>query len=224
MTLTIIATGSRGNCYALEDSEGRKLLLDAGISYKSILRGIGYNTLGIQGICVTHTHMDHYRAVPEMEKLRFNVFKGYESEVIQSMQMGPYTVKSFRVEHDVPCCGYHISHDEMGTLVYFTDTEYCKYRFGAEHFLVECNYDERLLDDEHPALEHVLRGHMELKTTVGFLQNSVSRRTRTVTICHMSDRNLDLLTASQDIQESLPEDVTFHIASPGEKILLQKGE
>lgn len=224
MTLTVIGTGSSGNCYALEDSTGRKLLLDVGMSYKSILRGIGFNILGIQGICVTHIHADHYRAVPDMEALRFEVFKGYESELIETRRFGPYTVKSFRVEHDVPCCGYHITHEEMGTLVYFTDTEYCKYRFGAEHFLVECNYDERFLDDEHPAWEHVLRGHMELQTTVGFLRSSVSERTRTVTICHMSTQNLNLETASSDIKATLPDDVVFNIATPGKKIILTKGD
>lgn len=57
MRLCCIATGSSGNCYALQDNSGKILLLDAGISIKDIKIGINFKVSNIVGSVITHGHL-----------------------------------------------------------------------------------------------------------------------------------------------------------------------
>ena len=57
MELKIIGTGSTGNTYSLIDKTGRIMLLDAGLSYNSILRGIDFKTTKIDGVLISHHHL-----------------------------------------------------------------------------------------------------------------------------------------------------------------------
>ena len=47
MTLIkVLATGSSGNCYIIQAGE-EKLVLECGIDYKSILKGLNYSIKGV---------------------------------------------------------------------------------------------------------------------------------------------------------------------------------
>lgn len=57
------SSGSCGNCYYLE-CDGQAVLIDAGTSIRSLKRYMGISGLSmdtVQGILVTHDHMDHIR-------------------------------------------------------------------------------------------------------------------------------------------------------------------
>ena len=61
MELCSIASGSSGNCIYV-GTEGSHILIDAGISGKRIEEGLNsleLKTSDIQGILVTHQHIDH---------------------------------------------------------------------------------------------------------------------------------------------------------------------
>ena len=61
MRLVPIASGSSGNCIYV-GSESTHLLVDAGISAKRIVEGINsleLNTDDIDGLLITHEHVDH---------------------------------------------------------------------------------------------------------------------------------------------------------------------
>lgn len=57
MFLRTIATGSSGNSYALISSTGEILLLDLGISEKTIKKGIDWKISDVVGAVVTHKHL-----------------------------------------------------------------------------------------------------------------------------------------------------------------------
>src|SRR5437016_11528781 len=63
--LTILGSGSSGNCAFLESSETR-LLVDAGLSGRQIrqrLLGIGRAPESLNGILITHEHSDHIQGL-----------------------------------------------------------------------------------------------------------------------------------------------------------------
>ncbi|WP_342771660.1 MBL fold metallo-hydrolase, partial [Methanoculleus sp. UBA331] len=65
MKLTILASGSKGNCTYLRGERGA-LLIDAGLSARETLRRLraaGGDAGLIEGILVTHEHIDHIRGV-----------------------------------------------------------------------------------------------------------------------------------------------------------------
>ena len=61
ITLYVLGSGSRGNCFAVE-SDGEALLIDAGFSAKEIERraeAAGLELSRVAGIALTHEHGDH---------------------------------------------------------------------------------------------------------------------------------------------------------------------
>ena len=72
--LNVIGTGSRGNCLAVYDSRGNYILLDAGLTFNKILKGLDYNTHGLSGAFVTHRHQDHSKAIKDLLKYGVKVY------------------------------------------------------------------------------------------------------------------------------------------------------
>ena len=63
--LTLLGSGSSGNCAFLETG-GTRLLIDAGLSGRQIrqrLLTIGRAPEGLSGILVTHEHSDHVQGL-----------------------------------------------------------------------------------------------------------------------------------------------------------------
>lgn len=213
MTLDILATGSSGNCYILTDSDGQVLILDVGIKFERIMNGIDFKLNNIEGICVTHEHKDHSLSADRFKRMGILI-----ADKPGIYSFGNFKVRTFDLVHDVPCIGFYISHKEIGSMVYLTDTEYCKYRFpNINHILVECNYDKDLLSGEHPAKEHILTGHMELQTVKDFIKANKTNELKTVILCHMSRENLDCQKAHESIKEIFN---NTYLAYIGERITL----
>ena len=62
------ASGSSGNCYMVR-SEGTVLLVDVGIAGKHVIAGLrehGHEPEHVDGILVTHEHIDHIKSIRMM--------------------------------------------------------------------------------------------------------------------------------------------------------------
>ena len=72
MRLFVLGSGSRGNCFALETSDG-VLLIDAGFSAREIERRAetaGVSLAALRGIVLTHEHGDHACGAPLLARRR----------------------------------------------------------------------------------------------------------------------------------------------------------
>lgn len=223
MTLKILQTGSSGNCYLLQNKT-ETLIIEAGIPYKRILKGLDFNLMDVVGVVISHTHQDHSKSADGFKRAGIPVFDSYDSEAEKQVRTyGNFVIHSFKLEHDVPCMGFYILHPDMGSLVYLTDTEYCKYRFSnANHILIEANYDARLIPEDHPAKVHILKGHMELQTTKGFVQANKSSKLRNVILCHMSEDNMDYEVMQKEILSVAGKRVNVSVAESGLEVELSK--
>lgn len=189
-----LGSGSKGNGWVLDFDE-EVLILDCGIPVKDALIGIGFEIERVAGCAVTHFHGDHAKFISQYEGRGLTVFKPYENrdEPFQTAIIGRYKIKTFPLEHGVPCFGFLITAPTGERILYATDTEYIRYRFkDIDHFIVEANYSNDLLDDElndTVKRDHVLRGHMELSTTLRFLKENVSDKTQSIVLAHLSNDN-----------------------------------
>lgn len=192
MKIKSLGSGSSGNCYLLE-SEQEALIIEAGLPFLEVKKTLNFNIRKIVGVVVSHSHGDHAKYVKEYENAGISVFKPYESEMLRQIRTyGGFVIKSFDLVHDVTCCGFLIIHPEMGRFLYASDTEYIKYRFDRlNHILVEANYSADLIDPDAVNRNHVLTGHMELQTTLKFLQVSNNSELQKVILCHLSRNNAD---------------------------------
>lgn len=117
---------------------------------------------------------------------------------LEQFTVGTFKIIGFPLVHDVPIMGFLIA-SEKEKLCFITDTAYCKYKFkGLTHILIECNYQEAILQEnidngmvEYGLKERLLRTHMSLSQTIGFLKANDLSKVQEIHLIHLSDRNSD---------------------------------
>lgn len=203
MKLKCLDSGSSGNCYLLEN-DTECLVIEAGVPFKEVKKALDFNISKIVGVICTHSHADHSGRAYEYEAVGIPVFKPYE-QTTRLAYWGGFEITAFdltdrrgRFMHnnadgsECPCYGFYINHSEMGSMVYATDCELIKWQFAnPKHILVEANYSVGLIDSAAVNRNHVLTGHLELQTTLDFLQANNSPELQNVILCHLSGNNAD---------------------------------
>ena len=219
MDIKIIASGSSGNAYLIGDGKTR-LLLDAGISFKRIQVGCGFQTSSIDACLVTHRHGDHAMAIPKLLQRGITVYSNADvAEIhkgvralapLQEHTIGTFRILPFEAEHDVPCYGYQATSVETGEkLVYITDSAYVKYTFsGLTHIMIEANYDEDIMlgnvrDGKIPfsLAERVAGTHMSIDTLIDLLRANDMTKVRQIYLLHLSDNNSDAEAFKRLVQQ-----------------------
>jgi phosphoribosyl 1,2-cyclic phosphodiesterase len=56
MNIKFLASGSKGNCYIVNDGKST-LIIDAGIPFKKIQIGIGFKMSTVDGVLISHEHL-----------------------------------------------------------------------------------------------------------------------------------------------------------------------
>lgn len=167
---------------------------------------------------------DHSKSVDDFKRYGISVFDPYKDDKFERKKtFGRFEIYPFELVHDVPCFGFYIRHKDIGSFVYLSDTEYCKYRFPrVNHILVEANYDKRIIDSSHPAKEHILRGHLELQTTKDFISANKTPDLRNIILCHLSSENADPETMQKEVQSVAGKWVNVAVAHAGFEVELSK--
>lgn len=169
-----LASGSAGSCYYLGTPE-YGILLDAGISCRSIkntLKNNGIDLSQILAVFITHDHSDHTKSIGLLggklgiplyatravhEQLKHSrYFDGRPTPTRCNVQKNKpftfrdFTITAFEVPHDAAdCVGYRIRFGNS-TLVLATDVGHispavAKHIRQANHLIVEANYDHQML-------------------------------------------------------------------------------
>ncbi|HSU57196.1 MAG TPA: MBL fold metallo-hydrolase [Candidatus Dormibacteraeota bacterium] len=170
--LTILGSGSAGNCAYLETDEAR-ILIDAGFSFRQIrkrLESIGRAPENLTGILITHEHSDHIQGLGAMsEKLRIPVYCNRDTKDALEYQLqaqvncrlfttggtfevGDVVVETFTVPHDAQDPVGFLLRTLAGNIGVLTDlghtTRLVIERVRAANVLViEANHDVKLLQD-----------------------------------------------------------------------------
>ncbi len=171
-----LASGSSGNCYFL-GTEEYGILLDAGISIRTIKKILKDNKIGteqIMAVFVTHDHADHIKSVGCLgEKYNIPVYateKVHEgidnSRYVDEKLLGSkriinkgetVNIKDFKITaFEIP----HDSYDNVGYLIDFFDQKIvlatdaghisetmAQYIKTANHLIIEANYDLEMLNN-----------------------------------------------------------------------------
>ena len=218
--LKCLSSGSQGNCYLLfKDNE--ILILDAGIRFKEIQRGIDYRIADVVGVLVTHVHLDHSLAAEDFMKCGIPVFEPYKGGR-QYAKLGSFKVHAFDVPHDgTPNRGFLIECGEgIGNMLYMTDLEYSAYTFRSykvSHMLVEANYQKEYVSEEVSKRNHVLQGHCELNTTLGIIEANKTDALRNVILCHLSAESADPKEVTEQAQKIAGRGVLVDYAAAGKE-------
>jgi phosphoribosyl 1,2-cyclic phosphodiesterase len=235
MKLKVLASSSKGNCYLLQ-GQNEGLMLECGINYKEILKGLEFDLSNVIGCLVTHEHKDHSKATNDLIKNGIDVYtskgtaeaanaSGYRVHHIKSenqFKAGNFTIMPFTTQHDAAePLGFLIQHKEMGKLLFATDTYYIKYNFsGLNHILLECNYSNDILKENIdqgiiPAslAARVIKSHFSLDNVKKFLNSTDLKEVNEVILMHLSHDNSDPELFKSEVERTTGKSV--YIAKKG---------
>lgn len=174
MKVTVLASGSKGNCTYIEGDSGA-VLIDAGLSAKELLKRLdeaGGKRELIKGILLTHEHSDHMKGVDVLaRKLDIPVYASHGTlwqfeekrrsdksvELVpckkdEAFRVDGFSITAFSTYHDA-CdpCGFLVG--ENGRKVaYCTDTGRISEKIleilrGSEYVILESNHCPDMLEN-----------------------------------------------------------------------------
>lgn len=215
MTLSVLGSSSAGNAYILRSSSGEKLLIECGVGDDVLLDALDYDLQNLSGCLLSHEHGDHARVARWVTYRRIPLYCSEGTAWALQMQydpmvrmikakmpirVGSFLVYPFDVKHDASePLGFLIEHEEMGRLLFVTDSYLLRYGFrGVTHWLIECNYNTDILKKRlesgavHPSqYKRTLLSHMSYETCLKTLLASDLTSTRHIVLIHLSDGNSD---------------------------------
>lgn len=218
MRLIVIGSNSKGNGYLLQGKDST-LLIECGVHINKIKQALNYSLRNVSAI-VTHSHGDHSKYMKNVMDAGIDVYaseatflaKGitqhHRAKVIK-MQSGFYRAGGFKfmpfeVNHDVPCFGFLIEHEECGLTLFLTDTYYCDYKFpGLNNIIVECNHDMESMDGSGtPGFlrDRIIQSHMNLDTCRDLLLANDLSAVNNIVLIHLSDKNSDAGKIKREIE------------------------
>ena len=202
LKLKIIGSSSKGNCYILQ-SNTTSIMLDCGC--KKI---IDEDLNKIDGIILTHRHLDHCGAIPKIKDLYKNKYYANKDtldvlpilnkdkiEVVsgEKFQIKDFSLVPFELLHDVPCYGFLIKDNiSKCKFLYVTDTGMIDYEFkDIDFFLIESNCDEDLLTYEDYKEVRLYDTHLSMQQTANFLNKNINHNTKKIILGHISKGEKD---------------------------------
>lgn len=224
MDIQIIGSGSKGNCYKIDDGHGA-LLLDAGISFREIQKALNFKLFGIDGTLITHEHGDHIKAAKDLAKRGVDIYAspgtfrahsltGHRYKQIshqQTIQVDQWQITAFAAIHDAAePLSFLVKSSATGkSLVYITDSAYTRYTFGQpDYLLIEANYSKdiilRQVDEDKilPLLaKRIIENHMSIETAIELLKANDLSKLKAVYLLHLSDANSNAAEFKQRVQQ-----------------------
>jgi len=229
--LKILDNGSVGNCFLYEANSGQTLMIDFGINFDRIRKGLNFNYSNVIAVLNTHKHLDHFKAVKEVcnagmdvyaskEVIEESVFKSHrlnEIEADKQYTFGEFKVIPFDVAHDCKCFGFLLYHPEMGKTVHITDTYFCKKSFtGLNNIVVEANYCTKILDEKQQLgliqdwrANRLYKSHMSIDTTLGLLKANDLSQVYQVILIHLSESNSNAEEFQEKVYNQTQKKVTI---------------
>lgn len=225
-------SGSSGNCSFVE-SDDCKLLIDCGVSCKKVEEGlssIGFSISDLDGILITHEHLDHVKAlqvickkytvpiyankktfdclkqpIPDSSKTFFKSNEGFD---IKDFHIFP-----FSIPHDAADpCGFSIFHGNskisVATDIGHIEKSVYDNLVGNDFILLESNYEPEMLKcSKYPyALKRRIlgpNGHLSNEDAGAVISTLVKNGSLNICLGHLSQQNNFPELAYKTVLESL---------------------
>jgi len=214
MQLTVLNSGSKGNCYLLTTDSGETLIIECGVKFSTVKQALNFELDKVAGCIYTHEHKDHckglrdtlvvgidcYTSKGTIEACGIKHHRLHSIETKKTYNIGSFKVIAFDTIHDCnQPYGFLINHPECGNTLFITDSSYVAYKFpNLNNIIIEANYSLKKLQDKiysGSTMEflgvRIINNHMSLETCIEVLQNNDLKSVNNIMLIHLSDSNSD---------------------------------
>lgn len=248
VTLKCLGSSSSGNGYILETGN-EALMLECGIAMTHVKKSLNWNLSKVVACLISHKHQDHSKHLPEVLNCGIRVMALDEVfdrvndcdrtfcraiEPKHGYKVGGFKILAFDLDHanndrsPCPCLGFLIEHEDMGKLLFVTDTMMLRYQFpGVNHIMIEANYEDGILDynieqgvTESWQKPRLLASHLEVRQTAQILHRPEYTDVQNIILLHLSSRNSNPDQFREIVQSATGKPV--QIARPGLILSLSK--
>ena len=215
MKISVLSSGSKGNCTYVETSN-HKILIDIGTSslyVEKALKNIGVDPSSIDIILITHAHIDHvgglkvfckkynplvYISDKIQKEANLNIMNVNNDEQINENY--DITIKSIKLSHDVTDIRGYIIEENNSSMVYITDTGYISEKvfndiINKNLYVFESNHDIEMLMNNPKYPHHTKirilsdKGHLSNKDSAYYLSKLIGNNTKHIILSHLSEQN-----------------------------------
>jgi len=222
-------SSSSGNLYTVTAGNGKRLLIECGVTWPKIQAALEYNLEGIEACLLTHEHKDHSKGIEGVMKSGIDVWSSqetfealgiagtnrralYTSQNHINPSLDGFNFKSFKSHHDavapllftIGCCC-------PDAMLFATDTSHIKQKFNTPFSIIaiECSYDRYILQERvdtgsinESLAKRLLTSHMEKEATIRYLEDSCDlSKCREIHLLHMSTDNIEAEATRQEIED-----------------------
>lgn len=230
MKVSVLASGSKGNCSYIETTH-TKILVDLGMTTLYVekkLESIGINAIDIDGIILTHTHVDHINGLRVFTK-KYNTkvyltekmlkdikeiydLKNYEI-INEDFKIKDLEIQIIKTSHDASDSNGYIFKANDKTISYITDTGYINKKYkeklaNKNIYIMESNHDIKMLQNSNKPYylkQRILsdRGHLSNEMCSKYLKQYVGKDTKKIILIHLSHENNTEEKALNTLKENL---------------------
>ena len=232
MKISVLASGSKGNSSYIETKE-TKILVDIGMTCLYIekkLKKLNVNPAEIEGIILTHTHVDHINGLKVFAK-KYNtkvyltekmlkdikeIFDLQNYEIIdKDFSIKDIDIEIIKTSHDASDSNGYIFNSNNKSIVYITDTGYLNRKYkeklsNKNIYIMESNHDIKMLQNgKYPyhLKQRILsdRGHLSNEMSSKYLVDYIGKNTSNIVLIHLSHENNDPEVALNTLKNKLKE-------------------
>lgn len=229
MKVSVLSSGSRGNCTYVE-TNNHKILIDIGTSslyVEKSLKSIGVEPNEVDIILITHAHIDHVSGLKVFSK-KYNPQVYISDKILKESNLNiekisneeeinidsDIKIKSIRLSHDVTDIKGYVIEENDESMVYITDTGYIneknfEYIKNKNLYVFESNHDiEKLMNNPkypHHTKIRILsdKGHLSNKDSAYYLSKLIGNNTHHIILAHLSEQNNTEDLALSTLKETL---------------------
>ncbi len=231
-------SSSSGNLYMVTAANGKRLMIECGVTWPKILKALGHDLSDIVGCLLTHEHKDHSKAIRDVMVAGIDVyasegtikalgvFGGRKATAIEGgrpyrgLVEDTFSVYPFNINHDAAePLGFIISHlDE--NLLFVTDTSHIKQSFSCPFntIAIECSYNKEYLAKRvkeetinEDLAKRLLTSHMEEKEAMRYLAEFCDlSKCSEIHLLHLSQSNIHAEKIRQEIKSKFFIETVIH--------------
>ena len=220
MKISVLSSGSKGNCTYVE-TKNHKILIE------KALKGIGVEPSSIDIILITHAHIDHvgglkvfckkynplvYISDKIQKEANLNIINSNNDEFVNIDC--DIKIKSIKLSHDVSDIRGYIIEEDKSSMVYITDTGYISEKnfesiINKNLYVFESNHDVEMLMNNPKYPHHTKirilsdKGHLSNKDSSYYLSKLIGNNTKQIILAHLSEQNNTEFLALETLNETL---------------------